>query len=815
MLFQLFWIVILFPIYSSAIETGLFDPPSRTTDNIASDFHISEVYRQVKEMTDSNLFSDFSLPGYNYSMIQISPQITFSMRERCFNSYDRISKNSQSYNGILKKYIEIGQGNSIDEGDLEKMKKAIKEIKAGVSGCVEQIRGEYVSLSNAFVSPLLRVYSFSVDQDRNLTYLNQGFVNDIRNHFPNDNSKAGQIRRSILDYKNFESSCITGVGVSISSLEKYFRSTRNNPDSVKGQFNNLARFFKKEEEYCLAKLKELEEFTKSGVFQEFIGLPGRCAYRRDAKIESLKKAVLLSRDSDEVSEPDVLNYCEEEYAKTGHVCYCAEEDCSNDRGDSVLEKIYRNDESVCGKSLNSYLNTCRRRANQCSEGCNKRLGNFKKEYKDLFFVKDLNPNPAFHIKYKTKCQGHIREIHDNFEASLAKSPYNNESARLRGRRLSSLTSFKSFCELPVKSLIASYESLEKTCEDGDRKEAKKEEDKNQTAQANQAQSYSVGNTGWGTSSRSQEDEIRERYGNTNRNYNPNSPNRDNQEFNYSQSTKFNAGSGLTGSSYYQGAKSDNLGNSKKSKSGDPNNRNSLTSEYSNQEDYDASKREGADGYEGAGKGSDLSSGGNLAGGVLSGPSRAWDATKKKAKEIGLEVDKRVRDYLLKDTDMLKYRNGYLRTEKERMEERTPSTGIRGLPRRLREKAYEAYSNRFPISREEYRKRMGLMRENVDLAEVQDLMFYRFCYTRFGKEECDEPNDPKAKDRTLESVITRYNELAESQLITPEEKFAISQERLRRQRSSLTREQDLNRMINSLEESERKAKITREQMGLSF
>ena len=127
--------------------------------------------------------------------------------------------------------------------------------------------------------------------------------------------------------------------------------------------------------------------------------------------------------------------------------------------------------------------------------------------------------------------------------------------------------------------------------------------------------------------------------------------------------------------------------------------------------------------------------------------------------------------------------------------------------------------------EEFRKRVGFMRHDVDLFEVNNLLFCRFCLTTIAKskeqrDKCELPVMGRCGD--LETVIKRYNELAEYQLIKPEEKRVIVKQKLERERDrrelayrGLTREEQLKRISNGLDEAERKAKKVRKSKGMSF
>ena len=788
--------------------------------------------REIDEVLNSKLFHKMNLPN-GVKLNKISVDIKTKLKNRCPVQYKKVNSSLESYNDVnIKSYnIATIQQDSVTQNDLNQMQTSTDNIKTALKECVTNIRQDYIDLYNNFTLPLIISYSSNktLNKEKSMeeVFYHAIFLKDIKNYFPDDNSKAGQIRKQILAYLDFTDKCIIQPG-SLSALESNFNLSSYDPrgggTTIKTKYDFFADFLKKESGYCLPELKKLKEFSESQVFKEFISLPGKCKEDKNTEVESFKKALLLNEEN--TNSPNVMSYCKGEWEKTANFCYCGEEDCSSANKESLFTKIYQGSKDICGKgSLNNEaLSSCKSKANKCSTKCNDRFKEFEKKYKDFFFVPnfELNSRTNIHYKFNTACKDDLKEIERHFQQSLTKPPFNRDELKGVGS-LASLSKTRNLdlgiiCQSPFEDLKERYESLD--CSEEEKKEEedkKKEEDKNQEeAQKNSAYQPSWTGGGWGASSRSQEDEIRQMYAKKSKNpYSPSPSHQDSQEFNYSQTTDFNNYSGdgsSNGSSF--GGSSFNKGEGYKSKRDQY-----KTGQSGAEESYlvdsksKDSKADDPTDLSGGEEGS--SSKGSLTGGILNAPSQAWNKVKDKAKEIGSEADKRLRDYLLSDNKgMLQYKHGYrdVRTNEEKRLQDSPSTGIRGLPRNLREKAYEAYNKIAPIQKEEWRKRMGLMHEDVDLFEVQDLLFLRACYTLYNKEECDEPDDPKAEGRTLETVITRYNELAGLQLITPSEEVKMQ---INKERRGLTKDQDLQRMMNSLDETERKAKKTREQMGLAY
>ena len=784
--------------------------------------NLSKLYKPVEDMVSSGLFvwdrdrnkpKAIRLPGGHRGMSSIGGD----MRKRCPDSWDVLNKEIKNYNKLYGGYKDSGTDNvnTFSKG----LNDMIAKIQSGVSACVKELRQDYIDLSLKFAKPLNQSYSTTPNiSSKGINYLDRSFVNFVRGHW-SSGGKLFEIKTQALSYSDFEDRCIlANTGEGINKVYLIFHDDEQTYESswlgIEKSYAKLKDFFLKDS-HCWSKIREFNSFADSDLFKEFVSLPARC--RDDsADIKSLKKAVAVVDDDKnrDTSFPDVLNYCKKELEKTSSVCSCGREDCSQDE-DSFLSKANAGSKELCeGDSLNNAFNVCERRAKLCHKNCNNRLSEFKKKFKDVFFVSDLSLRANnIHVHFKTSCLADMEAVVSNYKRSVSRKPPYSGEEKVRSSVLSSFNNLGLVCEKPLNSLGRSFESLEKKC---DEEKAEKEEKDKKKGGGLRVLSSDKGSSNNGSNNRrspsSKKDRgVRSSGGNVN-----------NEEFRYNRDNRDNR---------YSGG-----GNVKKFKgfgeldddAGDKIKRGYETDEKYKRVDGNQDKRE-KKGSKELGGGKSLSGdSASLGSRVIKAPLNALSAVKSKVKEMGVTADKNIRDYLLKDNpSYLRYENGYIMTEeqRERMRSGEEPTGLSGIPKSLREKAYVVYNTMTPISDEEFRKRVGLMRHDVDLFEVNNLLFCRFCLTVVAKnkeqrDECGLPAMGKCGD--LETVIRRYNELAEYQLIKPEEKKVIIMQKLEREREQrelanrgLTREERLEKIYKGLDEAERKAKKVRESRGMSF
>ena len=802
-----FWILIPFLCWGGEWDGNVSEETPNSTKHLNKEYQ-----KQAEQMVNSGLMT--TTDKSDYMDLSIPADLGHKMSQRCPGSYKNLNQSLHNYNTAGRHTLVYHYG--MKEDIMAIQSNYMPAIQKGISACVNDIYVEYTELSENFAVPLAQAYNLKTAEAlRKMKIFDQSFINFMNSQ--SSEEKIGKLNERIQAYSTFYDGCLKKISI-MSGYFLILSGDHKGPvygrlPTLEEAYRQLKDFLKTDEE-CYKKLKELMSFTKSDLYKKFVSLPGRCK-EGDAEIEFLKKAVLLPTVSGEevsTSPPDVLSYCKEELEKASNVCHCGKEDCSNAIGDSVLEKVHSGSKDLCGgDSLASMLNKCKRRGERCMKNCNKRWFDFKEKYKDLFFVKDFNFGSDIHTRFKTGCASDMHEIQENFRKTVrTRSPYSGEE-KLRGTVLPRETNLGVICEEPFEVLSSSYKNLSEVCKETE-DEKKEEKDKNKEVQG----ASDVG-SGWGSSSSSQEDEIRRSQAEKDSTYRPDYRVSGDKEFQYSSGESFAEGEGsedglrrglnLTGSNFDK-AEEGYRGNNNRGLA--PNEGGGYVEDY--KKEVEGSLQDG-DGI----AGSDASSGGGIfSEGLLDAPSKSWEALTGKAKELGLKADKNLRDYLLKDNKgMLQYKHGYkdVRTSEEKREWDDSSTGIRGLPRRIREKAHDAYNKVNPMSQEEWRKRASMMTEDVDLFKVSDLLFLRVCYTIDNKEECDEPGDPEAEGRNLESVIEDTNRLAESQLIRrPSEKLKIQ---MNRERRGLTREQELERRLNSLKETERRAKKVRQEMGLSY
>ena len=775
MLFRLLLFGFLFsnPVFSDRTGVGYQSKEEKILAKTGEEETSLEAFKDMEKLNDSGLFvvkKENSLPVN----INISDSIRSSMIQSCYNAYKLVQANTDSYN---KNMLEIQKTEEVvDEEIFQANINHVNNIKAGVKACVTEVSGKFRSLSHEFAKPLVQNYNllgsvgpFKTDH---IVYLDDTFIGFIKSNFVNL-GKQGEIKKVIEHYDRFQSECIATSNnkPGIFALTTAFQSDTD----LEKSYEALTNFLSQNAD-CLNKYKELSEVIRNQVFNEFVNLPLSCASNDpETKIEILKKSVLLDNKGS-VEYPDVLNYCKEEVKKTSYVCYCGEEECKIE-DDTVLKEFYTDSKEVCNKEglLNTYLNGCKGRAEKCFNLCNARLIGFKEEYKNLFFTSYLNLRTKnIHAQYKTSCLQDMEDIHKNFKDNVSnKTPY-AEEGRLKSGSLLIIREIGEVCKAPFEAFEKSYENWAKQC--GKKEDTQEEDTQEENTQAKKNDIFAGKDlgTGWGSRSVSQEDQIRRNAQNNSR---YGGSDRDTESSQYTQRGVSNVGVGGVG----------NLGGSGNFNSLNP----GTYGEAYGEKNYGLGKEADGQGYGSAGTdGSAGTSGGfeatqlesttTASGGDFSGMagdggflSRTVANVKKKGTEALETTGQHVRDYLLSDTKMWQYKNGYTQNAG-----RQNSGGlVSGISKKIREVSHEAYNTVVPIKREEFRKRMGFYSENVNLFEVSDLWFCRICLrdsSATDKSKCS--LEDRGRCGSLRSVVTRTNELAESQVVTPEEQGIMQKEK---------------------------------------
>ena len=469
MRFQLFIALVFFltPYFSQGRDLTSDSDKQKGKKQGMENFLI-DIHNQVRDMVQSGLFErDSNLLSNG---IRLPSPVKASMKERCPNSLDALNSAASSYNSLTDN-LRLGNGGIDNSEDFTNINHAINGIKSGVSACVKELKTDYVDLSVAFATPLNQSYLGHPARSAGvMNYLDQRLVNFVRNHIGSVEEKSSKIKTQVLSYNDFKERCISSeqgineIYLTFHGVSLVYGST--GWIGIKRSYAKLKNFFS--DEYCWGKLNELKAFTSTDLFKEFVGLPQRCK-NNNSEIESLKKAVLVvDSEGGDTSPPDALNYCKEELEKTASVCFCGSENCDEEGEDSFLSKLNDEDskKELCEKNyLNKALDVCLKRANLCSSNCNNRLSEFKKKYKDLFFVSDLSLGANnIHAHFKTACLDDMKEIVESYKGSVSRKPPYSGVEKVRNSALSSFNNLGLVCREPLESLESSYKSLEEKCE---------------------------------------------------------------------------------------------------------------------------------------------------------------------------------------------------------------------------------------------------------------------------------------------------------------------------------------------------------------
>ena len=881
MLYPLFLLIFLFQNYSFSWLTR--EDHSQVDVRIAQD-RINEIYKPLQEIKGSRLLAGNETTSGQVSRFEIPRHTKEAMRVRCSRNLLNLEHQVANYNKFQDSYdsarlsriynTENSTTHRTQDNPRENhegtLKNFVGQIKGSVAGCVEEIRNSYIDLSRDFVVPFMNAYKRNQFFSFGINYMDSEIIAFMRVHFQG-RTKLSTLREKFLLYDEFQERCIFGRGShgsmlgGVNALFNEFYDIQGFSDdatrSLTGSgelqtaFNRLSLFFSSDNDWCRIKKQELQAFSQTELFKEFVSLPARCAGSdscsrtgrlrpkprparcagSDPQIETLKRAVLVNEEtsSNDVDSSHMMNYCRQEYEKAVNLCSCGRQNCREaEEGASFFSQI-DGGEFCNNDGADDLRRFCLNSVNNCRNRCNESLSHFKRAYLDSFFVREMPVGvPNIHSHLGTPCvDSMLRILHGYRQSVLSKVPYSGFS-EISSSTLASVNDLGLVCRDPLESLDHSLSRLDEICEenqdsteddDTEDDDAENDDRQNREGQTQQrllshSDSYQRG-SGRGSS-----------YGGSSRSAS--------EEFSYEATNHKGLNRSLSsfGSGAFQEPKgygSNNHGSDNQRVyqfQGEDSVRTFVGKRASSQADLERGTESSSSQTEETALQGETFKGGtpsqtgagfaSSSSGFLSVPSRIWSATRDKMTDLGQATDGRIRDHLLQDGTFYTSQSGYSNMTKG---EREAPSGIAGIAQKTRQGAYRAYNRMNPISREDLRRRMGFMRSNVDLFEVNDALFCRICLTLSqNSEERGNCEMPRRSCDSLENEIAKLNEWSEYQLERPNEARVMVEQRLERERQQreianqgLTRDEQLTNINKSLQKTEEQAKKYRANQGMTF
>ena len=768
-----------------------------------------ETLKPLKDLAEAEFINNESASDWRSLKIT---NISSRLHEQCPKSYFGL-------NNVVKEYNENYRG--LEKENEAWMKKKINELIERIKSCREEIRKDYVKFSHEVVGPLHRAYKLdntgSVYNKDEFRFLNGYFLNYLQDTQVVKGSRFSDLRDILVNYKDWQDICVTGEG-GINASESLQGGQGLNDGgyglTTVDVYRSLSQFIKSG---CNDRFKSVKTEMRSPLVKEFVNLPGECSVASNEENSEMNSKIMKFKGAIELKEGvgskvsteqlDVMNFCKKELEETSNLC--DPESLSN------LSRIHARDKKLCGQLLESEskLNDCSDASISCKKNCNDRFQLFRNKYRDYFFI--VNEKDNIHFKYGTECKGVLEEINENFKKSLSKTPYSTkEELREKDLDLSSSINLGVICEGPEENLQLSYNELEEVC--------KEEEVAKKRQVASSLSSVEPGSLS--------EEELLKGNGN----------NKDSQLFQYEEvgrgasavsggsvglagggietGTETGTGSGIgagTGSGIGAGIGADSNTLLEANSNASLMDNNYLAEEAyeeSYKEAYEESYKEGyKEGYEGKKLESKESASGNT--NVVSSNNHPQVEAELSEEEAGfskrvvdkmkegvIHLDKKFRDFLLSH-HTLKRRS-------------------KGKIEKLKDKGFELYNRMFP--NEDYMNNVfapkaGFMRQGVKLREVTSLMSYWFCKVKKQKpmHGCAlSLDDPERYTRSFEGVLKRLNFLTGRQLVTPEEKRMIKEERVRRKKMGEMRIQGYKAGQRQKREEEKKAREKAMKEGLT-
>ena len=297
-------------------------------------------------------------------------------------------------------------------------------IEKPIKKCTKHIYNKLALLSHDFVKPLLEKYDsinpnqFSKNMRVTLTGLS--FASDVTS-LSKGPDHLEKIKKAIEEYIEFEEKCsdpMTILNCNDSSVEnddyscydsRYYPNIKTNFESWKEGFRGKS---------CNQWYTEFQTFTKSDSFQSFISLPDKCQKPSDCVEDITNKLKENHQHQD-----NLFNKCKTERDRAYNTCFGEE-----GRRKELQLALYLLDQKSSSLCEGSQLaqaeqakQNCLHAVNQCVSECEGAIDDFKKDFMQCFYLPDFESYDQLHKN--NKCKGTINKLNKQFEGQAKQEPF--------------------------------------------------------------------------------------------------------------------------------------------------------------------------------------------------------------------------------------------------------------------------------------------------------------------------------------------------------------------------------------------------------
>ena len=321
-----------------------------------------------------------------------------------------------------------------------------EEIDSSIRNCMETIRDKRKELIKSFTIPILKNYdNLSLDENVRWYLKKQSSFSKIIS--PSDQSKNYyDIQNEIKEYMEFEEQClIKGIA---EKIDCFYMNTPIHRCKDVSKINSFKAFSDDwTSQNCKDRFKRFNDFANGDLFKKFIALAETdCKDEDSLKASSnsaCKKTVgwLKPEYPDEDNELNLFQQCQIEIDKAYKECF-GEQGKRTDLQE-LLYLIDQKSPAVCDNNRISRarpaLQNCLNAVNKCSKACNNQITAFKEDFLQCFFLpnfKEADKEPNSMIVHKnTPCKNRITDLKKSFKTQSKAEPFKIKQPSFRNLAL--------------------------------------------------------------------------------------------------------------------------------------------------------------------------------------------------------------------------------------------------------------------------------------------------------------------------------------------------------------------------------------------
>ena len=309
------------------------------------------------------------------------------------------------------------------------------EIDQHIIDCMRTIRKKKQNIIDKFVKPILANYdNYS---DLRGSHFNLKINSDFSKNIMELQGRAknfNKIKNEINEYFQFEDTQFedTCLGTISKNVDCFFQSH----NSCESEINSFKAFSDDwTSQNCKDRFKRFNDFADGDLFKKFIALAETdCKDEDSLKASSnsaCKKTVgwLKPEYPDEDNELNLFQQCQIEIDKAYKECF-GEQGKRTDLQE-LLYLIDQKSPAVCDNNRISRarpaLQNCLNAVNKCSKACNNQITAFKEDFLQCFFLpnfKEADKEPNSMIVHKnTPCKNRITDLKKSFKTQSKAEPF--------------------------------------------------------------------------------------------------------------------------------------------------------------------------------------------------------------------------------------------------------------------------------------------------------------------------------------------------------------------------------------------------------